>query len=973
MSAEGYTQTYLLDANRLSSEEYSASNLSDTSNALFTNKVSNGITLDIGDKVSIESAHIAQRGAGGEVIQFNGTELGETTISTTKTTNASYIGTTILSGTFFYSPTGYAYETSNNEEEQIKIKDNEASVTFEYYKNTNGENNIGLPRNFGSASQGTSVHGGDPTAGGGFTNGSFWNASDSYAKGLNTYYSNASHIFVPDYLDVHAMNACGASCIVRKLKQDNSKYTLFKRNEIVWSSLSVSASTTASFLRPSPSEGEFSSDVLPDPAIGGYNRYRQTEKISSKIGYNSPSTIASDITNELISTDPPINIGLSNDSLVINSTLNKAFPCANWDLFSNVANKNFFNASLKDGLPVGINGSILNNFESANYLSNYAYVGFKRPDFVEAGRALGGYRGTISRNTVPLSGSGTAMINTGILWNSENLQKVKRFFESQRLYPELLDEATITGRENTNYALYNTTSASLNASFRQEARFLHYDLCNTTKPVLAPIGGDEYNVSFSTTSRRPPRTSASETSSVPLFVYFNNNSSHLSGSDTQADSDDNLAFGFARKLIDGGREWIGVTTERIGGIPTSYFGEQGGSEIKAGTKIGYDYHFRGYGNSAIILNSGYNPLQYYGQQEFTSARYIRQVYLGANKPLLNFNTAQARFEISNLHSAEKIGNFFNAGDPNSPATVFAPPASSEASLDCYKINKPLRYDTWTPDLQPYPIVKTAGGTTKTTQNNFVEMNPMFESSKIYDAHGGVSIVDMGSTESLWDQSIWGLLGFQYGQFNSSGNIEDIDNINIRFTDDTLNTSGITTNADVTSVNSQQFSVNAFGINMFNPLVNSNLNYYNASQSLLTVNAKTPDFVVEPPIIISGISSTAIRANKLPRKILRGYFLLSSDLLDNANYYQTANPMSVMAVTGKYNAENDFVEYSGGGAVFTVTRKKTITSIRTQITDPEGSLAQVGDNSGVIYRVDKQINTDLNFATNVASGMYNQKK
>ena len=54
-------------------------------------------------------------------------------------------------------------------------------------------------------------------------------------------------------------------------------------------------------------------------------------------------------------------------------------------------------------------------------------------------------------------------------------------------------------------------------------------------------------------------------------------------------------------------------------------------------------------------------------------------------------------------------------------------------------------------------------------------------------------------------------------------------------------------------------------------------------------------------------------------------------------------------------------------------KKTITSIRTQITDPEGSLAQVGDNSGVIYRVDKQINTDLNFATNVASGMYNQKK
>ena len=54
------------------------------------------------------------------------------------------------------------------------------------------------------------------------------------------------------------------------------------------------------------------------------------------------------------------------------------------------------------------------------------------------------------------------------------------------------------------------------------------------------------------------------------------------------------------------------------------------------------------------------------------------------------------------------------------------------------------------------------------------------------------------------------------------------------------------------------------------------------------------------------------------------------------------------------------------------RKKTITNITSQILDPEGKVAQVGDNSGIIYRIDKQINTDLNFAKSVMEGVYTKK-
>jgi hypothetical protein len=98
-------------------------------------------------------------------------------------------------------------------------------------------------------------------------------------------------------------------------------------------------------------------------------------------------------------------------------------------------------------------------------------------------------------------------------------------------------------------------------------------------------------------------------------------------------------------------------------------------------------------------------------------------------------------------------------------------------------------------------------------------------------------------------------------------------------------------------------------------------------------------------------------------------LIKSDIIDQTGYYQTANPLSVMAIVGKYEGATDFVNFEGPGPMFTVTRKKTITDIKTQITDPEGELALVGDNSGIVYRVDKKISTDLLFGENLFNGLY----
>ena len=971
-SPSGYNQTILLDCNRLSSEEFSASNLAQTDTAIFTNKVTNGITLNVGDQVSIQSAHIAQRGAGGQVIQMDGKVLGEKEINFTKTTSSSYIGFFKSTDTDGYSPTGYAYETSENASETVKMKDNEASVVFSYYKTSNGENNIGLPRNYGSASMENATQAGDPTST--TDNSVFWNASDSFGKGCNTFHLSASHTCLDDYLTTEALNACGSACKVSKIKQDNSKFTLFKRGEIVWRHDAVSSASSASALMPLGNR--------PDPAIATYNRFKQKVKLGTRVGYNTPSTVSQDITDGLLDTDNPQKIiDQDSTSSFVDSTLYKAFPCANYFHMSQENASEFFNTTVVDSMPnAGDNnfytGSPQNNNKSLAYINNYAFVGFKRPDLVEAGREIFAYHGNKITEDIARADGATAIIKTNLTYSDDVCLRLKRFFDSQPLYPELFDYAVDSSNGITNYETHNTTSASLSASFRHEARFLHIGLSGEDgatheRPADTPLGNDNYNVSFSNTNAEPPsRANASDGTSNPIFIYFNSNSSDAPANNTNGTRKDNLAHGFA--LNDGG--FIAFMTEPIGGIPDSYFSEQLRSTdtINTNTPLGYDYHFNAFGNAAIALSSGFHPLQYYGQQEYSDGQDIRQVYCGANNCLFNFNTTESRFEISNLHSPEKVGNFYNAGDPTPANNVFGPPATGQAGNDCFKINKQLKYDTWSPCLQPYSEINlTSVGTDPAaiSQKTFIEVNPNLSLGVVYDSHGGVVIEDMGITEDKWTDSIWGLLGFEYGQFNASGSLEDIENYNFRITNDTVNVSGITTNANITSSTGQQFFTNVYGVNMFNSMLESKCSFYNTSRTLKNVTANTPDHIVPPTIVVGDIESTKIKAKQIPRKLLKGYFLINSDILDSANYYQLANPLQTMAIVGKYNGANDFVNYEGGGAVFTVTNQKTITAIKTQILDPEGSLAQVGDNSGVIYRIDKQIKSDLNFAENLMAGAY----
>ena len=79
----GYTDTILVDCNRLNSEEKKAGNK--TTPAIFTNKIGTGLKLNVGDRVSVHSGFISERGAGGGVIELTG-KVQRSSYSLTETT-----------------------------------------------------------------------------------------------------------------------------------------------------------------------------------------------------------------------------------------------------------------------------------------------------------------------------------------------------------------------------------------------------------------------------------------------------------------------------------------------------------------------------------------------------------------------------------------------------------------------------------------------------------------------------------------------------------------------------------------------------------------------------------------------------------------------------------------------------------------------------------------------------------------------
>lgn len=134
------TNVMLIDCNRISSEEGKTNN--NNNQAIFTNNISDGLKLDTGDKVSVHSAYINELGCGSQTLETTGKIIGDFTYRYTE------IELERGQKHIEYGPYKAKSVQVKNLETVETVKDNEAVFTMSYYKTTNGENYLHLPRRF---------------------------------------------------------------------------------------------------------------------------------------------------------------------------------------------------------------------------------------------------------------------------------------------------------------------------------------------------------------------------------------------------------------------------------------------------------------------------------------------------------------------------------------------------------------------------------------------------------------------------------------------------------------------------------------------------------------------------------------------------------------------------------------------------------------------------------------------------------
>ena len=477
---------------------------------------------------------------------------------------------------------------------------------------------------------------------------------------------------------------------------------------------------------------------------------------------------------------------------------------------------------------------------------------------------------------------------------------------------------------------------------------------------------------------------------VPLFFDFN---PLYANKYTEGESwETGYSFGCFLKHTEFGRDYIAVTTSHMGmleagangtidpnftTIPNNLFslhanGNVANFKIGAGdVLIGWDCNFNSYGNLCIGLLDGWTNQAFHSVEkgnmlpapfntnEIPSSNYSQQIYLGANEPLLEYNTTSNRFEISNLHTAERVQNRYNAGGvaEDTDHDDFIVNEFSTAGDKVYKINKRLYNTNFTPNILPYNSNRIESLTVGTDKYQVDFLNPSLSPWVIYDQLTGIIIKDFGYSKNNFQNGLWGVLGFIYEQFNASRSSEN--DLTSRIGNNNKNNLPYAlTNAEVGQLATMDFVTNIFGAGTYSLQLPLTMSFISTNSGVNDNDYFRPALEFQQyPAITESATSVKLSAPNLPRKLINPYFCIRTDLLDTSEYIGGADSgeiYPVIAVVPKSNDYGDYFVNTSPDLEFIFTKSKTITSITTSIHNPDQTLASVDDSSAVIYKITKAI-------------------
>jgi|TARA_R100000084_G_scaffold92096_1_gene45960 hypothetical protein len=1027
-----YVDTQLIECSRLQSVEYSP-NSSGKNKAIFTNRQSHGIQIEEGDVVSLNSAFVSEVGAGGEVIEFTGKENGDTyTVEYTHTSGDVELPT--ISGLLVNDPyqiEDYAmpYLPSNKylfrdfitevRTETFPIKDNEINFTTGVYKTTNGEGYFHLPRRFVHAANfkqiqqfyqyGTlSASDAQSRVSQQYQNRT-WRPADTLARwnfelsgqilrgATNDFFDWQTRCqadfqlqpFVPESIS----QATTQPYFIKK--NDNTRYKLFRRDQTRWYGQTNATAVYKTLLEDKH-----------DIALQPYIEVKQLQKVTTDVGFDTPSNIATNITEQLSKkqSERDYNVLVENASGAAQSphrsllkigelyetALFKPYEAATEQMFNETASRRFFAGVNSSGVSSN-SETLMYNQSTLDFYNCFHHICVKRPEVFKTQRLLYDASQTEFEVLVDIDlppATTDEPLVTNIRWTAVNpvttnlyLDDFRNAFDAEELYPELFDYSYTPGTEPVQYI--DVT----------DLRLIHIASASNA----SHLGCD--NMLFTGDVAVNDATNISGSESLPVFINFKADQKNNRNIDDGANID-NLWGGFAlRYRHTDGEDYIAFTCDHLFRHAIGLF--DGDDQIKAGRKVGFDRHFSAYGTACIGLYNG-KTIQCYtdpedqqmfttgsnqsasniliraqmdtiidlgGRAYFTGLDQFPYLYMGSPEPLVNFDTSLNRFTISDLYSPEFVGNFAQAGDtfPDNPYTL-----STNPETKVYFVNKRLRQNSFCPDMVPYNNTRfidpeRSGYPAGTfTKRSYLAFNQNLSPYTIYDSHSGIIWNNFGTDRDNWENnSIFGILGFDYDVFHPSNPT----NFQTRYSFSTQNptTDGLLTNVEETSKDILGLPQNAVQAPFFNYQVPgpafANFGAYpigsTSNEQFIGDLLLNVDNI--PPIVVEDASSIQIRATNLPKKTTRPYYLIRSNIIQQNNFMDASGAiLPVIGLVNKINGYADFYSTESEGVEFTATKSYVISDITTSIHNPDGSLATVDDNSSVIYKVkkNKQLTTNL---------------
>jgi hypothetical protein len=673
----------------------------------------------------------------------------------------------------------------------------------------------------------------------------------------------------------------------------------------------------------------------------------------------------------------------------------------------------FYNACLEQN---GLSDSFM--FYN-QYIQNYQFIGIKRPDYYDAGMELSdtftegllhnGYTRLLHDINVGAGlGSANGRFNASIVlnheWTTTNLNAWKKWLDTQGNYPELFSN------QFNNYSGITTINNS---------RFLHMNLNACANASGKDMLGGDNVYPLSGFTGQLANQNASSQNSVPLFFDFDPSASNTFTEGNEGDP----CYGFAYKryIPNEDKYVISFSTSGLGntntleytnsnytdrGIPIEYAYYSGlsgsgrtnllitgnyqstlsnGSYTQnnaSGRVMGFDKHFNAFGNCMCALGDGMLNTDYQLMTHFAvntminnfatqstalidTAPFSKKAYLGSQEPQVNFNASNNKFSLSQLHTPEYIGNLWNSGI-NSETESNNTTTNPNSQEKVFHINKRILNNNFTTDMIPYSqnyasdVVSSTPNNTASQKYIITPMNRAISPWTVFDAQSGITIESMGISADVWDKSLWGILGFSYNQFHSSTNSNF--NYNTRINEiNKENMAVITTNCDVNAGDTMNFITNVFGATLMTSQVPLGMvfNGLTAGQTPPFVDDR---YVQSYPAITESQKSVELVASNLPIKMTRAYYTIKTSLLDKYTYLGSRDSgqlLNTIGVVNKMNNVGDYFFQEDQGLQFLITNPKTITEIQTQILEPDGSSAQVNNDSCVIYKVLRNIRSTLN--------------